>query len=194
MCRNVIWSDEKRFCLDGPDGLHSHWADMCLPRRIFSRTQREGGGLMIWASFSAKGKSKLVFVEGNLNAAAYTNMLEDTMISLLSEYHSERAIYQHDNAPAHSPNHTTEFLMDCEFEVMEWPARSPYLNPIENLWAGLVRDIYDAIRQFYELDDLKEAILYAWENIDDELLRNLAFTMAARCANVIEKRGGAVAY
>ena len=110
---------------------------------------------MILASFSAKGKSKLVFVEGNLNAAAYTNMLEDTLIPFVSEYHSKRAIYQHDNAPAHSAKHTKEYLIDCEVEVMEWLARSPDLKPIENLWAALVRDVYAEMRQFDELGDLK---------------------------------------
>ena len=76
---------------------------------------------------------------------------------------------------------------------MELPSRSPDLNPIENLWPALVRDVYAEMRQFDELGDLEDAILYAWENINDQLLRKLAFSMKARCADVIEKRGGAIA-
>ncbi len=60
---SVIFSDEKGFCSDGPDGHTYYWADSRLDKRYFSTRPRGGGGLMIYAAVSESGKSKLAFVE-----------------------------------------------------------------------------------------------------------------------------------
>ena len=44
-CKRVIFTDEKRFCLDGPDGNTCYWRDTRLPRDIFATRARWGGGV-----------------------------------------------------------------------------------------------------------------------------------------------------
>ena len=39
---SVIFSDENRFCLDGPDGNCHYWADTRMDRRSFSTRSRGG--------------------------------------------------------------------------------------------------------------------------------------------------------
>lgn len=53
--RKDVFSDEKRFELDGLGGNASYWADLSVQRRVLTRRQRSGGGVMVWARFSAKG-------------------------------------------------------------------------------------------------------------------------------------------
>lgn len=43
----VLFSDEKRFCLDGPDLLHSYWHDLRKDPAVIWRRKRGGGGVMI---------------------------------------------------------------------------------------------------------------------------------------------------
>ncbi len=64
--------------------------------------------------------------------------------------------------------------MENVVNVLDRPACSPDLNPIENLWGILVRAIYRDFRQFDTLEDLREVIETAWDNIDISVLKRLA--------------------
>ena len=71
---------------------------------------------------------------------------------------------------------------------MDWPALSPDLNPIENLCRILARMVYYNGRQFQQRDELVDAILKAWNEIDNEILKKLVSTIQQRCISVLEKK------
>ena len=66
----TIFSDEKRFNLDGPDGYSHYWHDLRKEKLTFSKRQHGGGSLMIWLAVSKRKKSGLYVIDGNLNAAS----------------------------------------------------------------------------------------------------------------------------
>ena len=58
--RKVVFSDEKKLNLDGPDGFQKYWRAKFFPEENYSLTKHSGGGsFMIWGSFSSPGKRKL---------------------------------------------------------------------------------------------------------------------------------------
>ncbi|TKR73972.1 hypothetical protein L596_021207 [Steinernema carpocapsae] len=86
-------------------------------------------------------------------------------------------ILQQDNASIHTSRSTKQWLDIKNIEVLDWPARSPDLNPIKNLWRILVRSVYANGNQYRTVEELKNAILKAWNEVPTEVLLNLARSM-----------------
>ena len=73
---SVLFSDEKKFNLDGPDRLAYYWHDLRKELRTFLSRQQGGGSLMVWGAFSYNGTTDSVFLEGHQNFEDYQTMLK----------------------------------------------------------------------------------------------------------------------
>ena len=79
-------------------------------------------------------------------------------------------IFQQDNAPVQKLKIISNFFQENEWEVLEWPAYSPYLNPIENLWVVLKQRLR---KQTVFWENLEEKVYEIWNEIDADVVRNL---------------------
>uniref|UniRef100_T1IM81 Transposase Tc1-like domain-containing protein n=1 Tax=Strigamia maritima TaxID=126957 RepID=T1IM81_STRMM len=66
-----VFSDEKKFNLDGPDGLQNYWHDLRKDNVTMMSRNFGGGSVMVWGAFGYKKKSEIVFLNGRQNAAMY---------------------------------------------------------------------------------------------------------------------------
>jgi len=78
--RTIVWSDEKKFNLDGPDGLAYKWHDLRKEQQWFSKRHSGGESLMVWACFCGKKASQLVVLEGKQDGSKYVKTLEDYLL------------------------------------------------------------------------------------------------------------------
>ena len=121
-------------------------------------------------------------------------ILELSMLPILERTVEGQPIFQQDGAAIHTAHATAEFLEANDVEVLPWPARSPDLNPIENLWCDMVRDVYKDARSFATLAELRAALQQSWERIPVQTIRNLFLSMSNRRDAVIQAHGGETKY
>ena len=55
----------------------------------------------------------------------------------------EEWIFQQDNAAIHNASITKKYLLEQKLRLLDHPACSPDLNPIENLWRLIVAKVYE---------------------------------------------------
>jgi hypothetical protein len=192
--RNIIWSDEKKWNLDGPDGLKSYWYDIRREKTVISKRQHGGGGVMIWGAFRATKCLPIEFCSGKMNSLDYQGILGEYLLPEISASPNAKFVFQQDNAAIHTSRSTKLWLESHQIRVLPWPALSPDLNPIENLWGLLVRKIYSHGRQFRTISDLKTMIVNEWNSIPQELTDSLVTSMKDRMIKVIEAKGGSIEY
>jgi DDE superfamily endonuclease len=75
-----------------------------------------------------------------------------------------------------------------------WPASSPDLNPIENLWHILRSNIRKRKPLALTKAQLIVALKEEWVKLDMDLVNYLCDSMPRRLAAVIESKGGSTKY
>ena len=86
---------------------------------------------------------------------------------------TNNAIFQQDNVTMHTSKLMKDWFKTKYLEVLDWPTKSPDLNPIENLWEILSRSVYKNKCQFEDRETLKSCIKQYWNEIPSETLRKL---------------------
>ena len=192
----VLFSDESRFCLFRSDGrayvrrlAGEEFAEHCLMETV----KHGGGGVMVWGCISSKGVGHLKKVSGRLNAVGYIDVLENTMIpSTHGLLMGNNWIFQQDNAPCHTARSVMEWFDNEGIEVLKWPAQSPDLNPIENLWDQVATRVHE--QNPSNLNELWVAVQSAWNSMAAHNIKFLINSMPRRCEAVIKAKGGATRY
>ncbi|CAK9803449.1 Transposable element Tc3 transposase [Anthophora quadrimaculata] len=192
--KTVIFSDEKKFNLDGPDGFQYYWHDLRDQKEVKMSRNYGGGSVMIWAAIGYNGKTPIMWFPPKANAANYQELLEIALDQYGDEIGGPNFIFQHDNAAIHRAKTVQTWFQTVNVEVLRWPSRSPDLNPIENLWGILARRVYTNGKQYCNTMELKNCIKEAWSQIESETLHKLIDSMPKRIFEIIKNKGGSTKY
>jgi transposase len=185
-----IFSDEKKFNLDGPDGYKYYWHFEGSEPKIFSRDSNSRASVMVWGGISKNGVTALVEVPKKCDSKKYCTLLQEGLIP----YYDDGDTFQQDGAKCHTSKETMKFLKENKIETVSWPAKSPDLNIIENVWGWMVKDIYFGKPAYKNIEELKKAVFDSWARIPDDLLDKLVDSMPRRMRKVIEMKGKTIDY
>lgn len=128
---------------------------------------------MVWGAFANTKKCELVILKGNQNAVRYKQTLEDYLLPFVDQELGDSWVFQQDVASIHRAHIVQERFHEEDIATMNWQAKSPDLNPIENLWGILARKLYRNTRQFGNVEDLRGCVLAEWDAIPDQIFENL---------------------
>ncbi len=95
-------------------------------------------------------------------------------------------IFQQDLATAHTAKSTKSWLNDHGVGVLDWPANSPDLNPIENL--------EENEKQEANADELKATVKETWASIPPQQCHKLITSMPRRIEAAIKAKGAPTKY
>nr|CCA22302.1 protein ZK218.2 putative [Albugo laibachii Nc14] len=73
--KRLMFTDEKKFSLDGPDGCQYYWHGIRMDPETYSKRVMGGGSVMVWAGVCQNGKTKIAFLGGKQTAVKYTQTL-----------------------------------------------------------------------------------------------------------------------
>ncbi|GFX45564.1 transposable element Tc3 transposase [Trichonephila clavipes] len=159
------------------------------------RHSYRGGGILVWAGISLGGHTDLhVFHGGTVTGLRYRYEILDPYVRPYAAAIGNDFILMDDNAQPHRARIVEEYLEDHGLERMEWPARSPDLNPIEHLWDYLGREVAALNPPPRLLHELKQGLLCVWSSLPIPVSDNLINSMGNRCRQCIQVRGGHIPY
>ena len=126
--------------------------------------------------------------------------LSVTYLAVVSWVHSPGAVgpgflLVQDNARPHVARVCRQFLDDEGIDAIDWPSRSPDLNPIEHLWDVMYRCIRRRQVPPQTVQELTDALIQVWEEIPQDTIRRLIRSMPRHCHHeCIQAHGGHTHY
>lgn len=195
---NVLFSDETRVSLRGPDGrqrVYRRRNERFEECTLVNTVPFNGGSIMFWGGISTESRTELVFFDrGALNAERYEREVLEDIVAPFAALHGDNFVLMHDNARPHTARNVTAYLNATGIATLGSPACSPDLNPIEHIWDALKRRVRPRTNRHMGLGELKNLIHEEWDNIPQELIRNVILSMTNRLREVIRARGGNTRY
>ncbi|GFX75286.1 transposable element Tcb1 transposase [Trichonephila clavipes] len=161
-------------------GEHRNWRDNEWGRVLFTDESR--------FSLSSDSHRILIWRErGSRNHPS--NIIERDRGAMDLQF-----LFMDDNAPCHRTVAAEQLLESEDIERMDWPARSPDLNPIEHVWDFLGRRLAARTLPPVTIRELRLALQDEWAAMRQELIDTLILSMGRRCETCLAVRDDHIPY
>ncbi|GFU31978.1 transposable element Tcb2 transposase [Trichonephila clavipes] len=135
-----------------------------------------------------------IFDTGSVNGTRYCNEILLPYVRLFRGAMGLQFLFMDDNAPCHRTVAAEQLLEREDIERMDWPTRSPNLNPIEHVWDFLGRRLAARTLPPVTIWELRLALQDEWAAMPQQLIDTLILSMGRRCETCLAVRGDHISY
>ncbi len=166
------------------------------PTCLVSTVQAGGDGVMVSGILSWHTLDPLVTIEHQLNATVYLSIVTDHVHPFMTTEYTSSDATSSRIMHRHKAQIISDWFLehDNEFTLLKWPPQSPDLNPIEQLWDVVEREIHIMDVQPTNLQQLCDAIMSIWIKISEECFQHLVESMPRRINAVLKANVGPTRY
>ena len=198
----MLWSDESTYKVCGQLPTKVRRPQYCKGQmygnpyqiKYLVPTTKFSQKVMVWGSMSGNaGRGSLVIIPKGetVTAKSYLNILKEKLKETM-EIHDCNYFMQ-DGAPVHTAKIVKEWFNKNNIQCLDWPPQSPDLNPIENMWHFVKRELnnYDTTNRA----KLEAAIKDVWcRGLRLDNFIKYADSMPERIRELLRAKGGPTSY
>ena len=161
-----------------------------------AQTVKHPTKVMIWSVISSKGTGHLYMVKGMMKQDQYRQVLKNRLLPQVRDWfpNGESYVFMQDSAPCHTAHFIKAFLHENNVPILSWPGNSPDMNPIENVWELVKREMAkDMITTKHKLI---EKLIQVWNHNPklQETVQECINSMPRRIKALIAVKGGMTKY
>ncbi|GFT10395.1 transposable element Tc3 transposase [Trichonephila clavipes] len=195
---SVLFSDESRFSLSSDCRRQLIWRESGTayrPENIQEKDRYSTCSIMVWAGIIINGHTRLhVVANGTMTGQRYNDEVLLPHVRLFRGAVGDKFVFMDDNATCHRTLAVQDCLDSEGIQRLVWPARSPDLNPIENVWDALGWQVAGRNYPPTNKNTLIRALTEEWDKLPQQLLDNVVQSMVRRVECCITLHGGHIPY
>lgn len=189
----ALFADEKTFEV----GHQERMAWMDPDERIVVPHSAHPPKVQVWGAVGHYFKSELYFFTETLDADKLCTILHEGLPPTASRDCPRDRLHKwilvHDNDPKYKSRKAQKLLDTLAPDrLRDWPANSPDLNPMEDVWSELQRLVNR--QKSTTIEELRAAIVDAWSTIDFHRIRCFTSSMPHRIEKLRRVRGASTGY
>ncbi|GFT98123.1 transposable element Tcb2 transposase [Trichonephila clavipes] len=194
----VLFSDESRFSLSSDCRRQLIWRESGTayhPENMQEKDRYPTCSIMVWAGIMINGRTRLhVVANGTMAGQRYIDEVLLPHVRLFRGAVGDKFVFMDDNAACHRTLAVQDCLDSEGIQRIVWPARSPGLNPIENVWDALGRQVAGRNYPPTNKNTLIRALTEEWDKLPQQQLDNVVQSMVRRVECCITLHGEHIPY